>query len=232
MSNLIFLRKLLVTILLIAFCSFFTYSQSGFRTQTSQGLPDIVNAKQVSLNNAWFGSTFSYGLNNNVDFEENFLFNANVLYNISFDSTAWNFPVVGNVELPLSGQSFQDIEIGIYPWRVINTWSSGTVFVLHGGLSYEVNPTTEEGSVPQDFKILFGGEVSVPIGDNRLPLTVSVTPLFQTFNLDRGSNLGLEGTVILPIAPNLGIIGEVYTPFKSSGNIFGIGVLMNSSFSN
>lgn len=227
------MKRVLGFLFALLLCATVGLSQSGYRVQHAEGISN-VSSSQVSLNNAWFGSSFNYQLTGNQSFKDNFLFNANILYNIKFDSTAWNFPITGNLTLPLTGSKFQDIEVGINPWRVISTKGASTVWVLHGQVSYRVDPQTTASVSPQTFDVLGGVEVSIPVGDSDLPFTVSVTPGVAFNNLDRGTNLFLEGTFIFPIAPNLGLIGEyVWSNIDyADKSRFNAGVLVNGALSN
>ena len=78
------MKKILILFSLL-FSTVLVYSQSIFRTIHADGISP-VSVSQLPLSNAWYGSQFSYKLTGDADFNENFLFNANIIYNIDFDS--------------------------------------------------------------------------------------------------------------------------------------------------
>lgn len=209
--------------------------QSVYRTINAGGMQtkhisDDVNASQVSLNNAYFGSAFSYQISGDQNFEENFLFDASLLYNIEFEGTDWNFPIAGNFQLPAAGGNFEEFEVGVYPWSVISNPESSTVVVIHGGAAYLVDPEVDTEISPQTFRILAGGEVSLPLANNDLPVTLSVTPLYEINNLGVDNNFGIESTFIFPISPNLAVMGEWYRPIDSiKTSTINVGVLVNGA---
>jgi hypothetical protein len=228
-------RFLILFILIFSFGFLSAQRTSGFRVQTSEGLPtqSQVKTNAVSLNNGWIGASFTNRLTGDFDFNESFLFNANVLYDIKFDSlTSWHLPIAGDVTFPFDADSFNDISVGIYPWRIISTTSNGGVFVLHGGLSYEVRPAEESELSPQMFQVSAGVEFSTPLGTGDYPLTISVTPVYQNLNLDRGSNFGIQSVFIFPVGGNLGVIGNLDVPFSSERNTeFSAGIIVNGALS-
>ncbi|MCO6500061.1 MAG: hypothetical protein J5I47_06750 [Vicingus serpentipes] len=222
------MKKILI-LLIVLFTFSLTYSQSVFRKTHADGASP-VSVSQLPLSNVWYGSQFSYKLTGDDNFNENFLFNANVIYNINFDSGSWNLPIAGNVMLPTSGGSFEDIQIGLYPWKIISKPGANTVTVLHGGVAYSIDPENESGLSPQKIRLFAGIELSFPLGTNALPLSISLTPFYEGLNLSRDDLYGLEGTFVLPIAANLGVIGELKFPFvKDVDSSFSAGVIINGA---
>lgn len=227
------MRKLFLFVLLVFFAVGLS-GQSVFNTLTNlDGISlDEDLTQQVSLNNAYIGSTFSYELTNpnNVNFSDNFLFNANIVYNIMFDSSSWNLPLVGNFDLNGGQSTFDDFELGIFPFRVLSKSDNGTVFVFHSGFSYSIEPAQEQQLSPQVVKILLGLEVSLPLGTNSLPLTISLAPTYENFNLERDDLFGIDGTVIFPIAPGLAVLGDLTVPFDGTRETaFAAGVIVNGA---
>lgn len=221
--------KKVIALFIFIFTLSFAYSQSVFRTIHAEGISP-VSVSQLPLSSVWYGSQFSYKLTGDENFNENFLFNANVIYNIGFDSSAWNFPVAGNVMFPVAGGTFEDVQIGVYPWRIISKPGATNVIVAHGGVAYSIDPELEKGVSPQAFRIFAGAEFSFPLGTGALPFSISLTPYYENLNLERDNLFGLEGTFILPIASNLGVIGELKAPFmKDIGTSFSAGVVVNGA---
>ena len=222
------LRNLILAFVLLMVSATALSAQTGFRTMNANGLSD-VQVRRVSPNNAYFGFKFQNQLTGTDGaFDDNFLFNANVLYNVEFDSSAWNFPIIGNLSFPITEDSFEDIEIGIFPWRVLSQSENGNVLVLHGGFSYSISPAESEELSPQELLVLLGLELSIPMGQTNLPLSVSVAPVYRSRNLDRGNTFGIDGTVIFPIAPSLAVIGQLDVPFnRDFDTAFSAGVLVN-----
>jgi len=228
------LKSFFFTFLLTLLIAVIGFSQSPYRTIMSKGMvtQNEVTTSQVSLNNAWFGSSFSYDLAGDGNFEEDFLFTADILYNPKLNLDGVNFAIVGDAALLTGGdQTLDQLELGIFPWKIIHSNSeNGFTVVAHGGVSYRVSPVEGTETSPQAVRLLAGAELAFPLSDNNLPATLSVTPVFETYNMDMGNTFGLESTFLMPIAPNLGIIGEVYIPFKDQfQSIFNAGVVVNGA---
>ena len=213
---------------------------SAFRTLSATGVPtaEDVSINRVSRNNAWYGASFAYKVTGDNEFDDNFLFNTGGLYNIRFDSIAWNFPIVGDISIPTDGSGgINETEIGIYPWRIISKPDASIISVLHAGFAYRVSPEEKATISPQEFEVSIGMEFTLPIrlreGEAALPFTLSVVPTWSLRNLERDNRFGLDGTLIFPVAPNLGIIGDIQVPFqKGIGASFSTGVITNGAFSN
>lgn len=214
-------------------------ASSGFRVLSANGLADSedIQINRVSPNNVYFGSSFSYTITGDANFDENFLFNANLLYNLQFDGTDWNFPIFGNVSLPSDNTGLGESEIGVFPWKVVSNETSKFITVLHGGIAYKVIPEDEVNVSPQEFELSVGVEFTLPLrlssDGPSLPLTLSVVPTYSFLNLDAGNLFGLDSTFIFPISPNMGIIGDLQVPFRNGINpTFSAGVLTNGAVSN
>lgn len=227
------MKKLLIALTFVAMAAS-AMAQSGFRFESASGLP-AVGTSQVSFNNAWIGSAFSYQLTGEDTLSENFLFDINLLYDISFGR--WHFPIAGRLGTAVGSGDLSRVDVGIYPWTVLSQSAVGGVLVLHGGIAYTTLPASvlEPGKIPSAIRALVGIEYSHPLGRNNLPLTLSVTPTFRSEELLFGiENLfGLEVTGIIPIAANLGILARVETPFDSAlKTSVNAGVIVNGAIGN
>jgi len=209
--------------------------QSVFRTINSGGLKKSSDTQtsQISLSNAWFGSSFSYQVSGDNNFEESFIFDANIIYNLELPNSDWNIPISTNFQLPTLGGDYAELELGLYPWKVISNPQSSTIIVAHGGVAYFVNPNESTDTSPQSLRILAGAEVTLPVMKSNLPITLSVTPLYEFRNLNIDNNFGIESTFIFPISPSLGVIGEYYQPIASNINsTFNLGIIINGAIGN
>lgn len=219
--------KYLFTLMFMAFLGLAT-SQTAFDVVSSRGHNEVTTA-QASLANPWIGAKLSYNLNDENPVDDNFIFSARVLY-IPVSGDNYAFPIVSNGSLGstdfLSSES--GFNFGVYPYYLLSNATNLTV-ILHGGVGYKVLPEAETAEdVPQQIRALAGLEF-VYNRTNNSPITLSVTPVFISSNVE--DNIGmLEVTGVLPIASGLGLLGEYQLPFGDNlfDSQFRFGVILNT----
>lgn len=190
----------------------------------AQGPASLINvaspltqarSQQISLANAYFGSKLQNVVTGD-NLSDNFLFEADIVYQIPIQGK-WHLPIVTTTGIPISENGLSKIEAGLYPWTFISD-----KLVFHGGASIGLDLVGSE--TPQNFKLLAGLEGILNTGTT--PLTLSVTPVVNFLNLDRGTHFSLEATAIAPLTQGLGVIIEYQVPFKSElTNSLSIGVI-------
>ena len=203
--------------------SSYVFGQSGFYTTHANGSGE-VSFKQTSMNNAWLGSTFSYQLQGDSDLSDAFLFNASVLYNLKFSENI-NLPIVGNLGLPLSDSPGQ-VNVGLYPWGFLHDSKQSSI-LWHGGVRYGLLPNQNSETSPQDLRVFAGVEFAFRVGQDGLPLTVSIAPTYDLRNMGRENLAGVQTTFIVPIAKGIGLMGQHY--LAKEATTFNAGVIMNTA---
>lgn len=225
---------IVISLLLLGFI--ITASGQGSYWTTSTGgktNPSSVSANQISTGNTWFGAGASYALAGEEGFKDNFLFNTQILYNISLDSSRINLPIGGKLSFPVNGGNVQDISIGIYPYKIVYLHNKGLTVVAHGGLEYNVDPRLDSEDTnltsSQRVRVFLGSDISIPTPKFKLPIVLSVTPILSLTNSDNAKVFGaLETALIYPISNSLGVFTEHTMNFCSDEkSTYVIGVINN-----
>jgi|GEM_PF-2941156 len=211
----------------------FATAQTPFQTVNSR--KSGLQASQASANNPWIGAKLSYSFDDNQDLSDNFLLNGRLLYSLSDPEAKWQFPIISNVSLSLTGDnsildiadlltSEKGITAGLYPYTVLKSTGS-TTWVLHGAGVYRILPKADSSF--QQVRILAGVEVAHALKEGGIPATVSLTPVYH-FNNQSDNFLSLELTGVLPVAEGMGLLLEYVRPFNSNASpVFRAGIILH-----
>lgn len=204
-------------------------AQSAFAIQNSH--KDGFSTQQISLANPWLGAKLSYNLNEDRPLDDNFLFNAKVLYT-PVSGERYAFPIVANAGIG-SGDIFNPdagVNVGIYPYYILNNAQNFKV-VLHGGLGYKVitDSVAVDQEAPQQIRLMGGLEFAFYSKTGGSPTTFSVTPAYLFNTLEDMDNVGvLEMDFVLPIANGLGLMASGQVPLnKQFDGTLRFGVIVN-----
>jgi len=184
-----------------------------------------VSTSQTSVGNAWAGSTLSYALNGDQDFDDSFLFNTRIMYELPSAGKV-RIPVLGSIAIPITEIDFENIEIGVYPYAIVSQKNTMTI-VAHGGIRYRVRPDDSASESLQSISILAGLEFAYKPKMDQLPYTFSLTPFYDLNNLSLENDFRLEATLIVPISVGIGLLAE--WDINKNG-ILRMGIITNSLF--
>lgn len=164
-------------------------------------------------------------------------YGANLLYQFSDDTTlqdhmllspSFMLPLarVGNVDIAiltdidLSAIEFiEDFHIGLYPYSVVSEGNNSKV-IANGGIQFN-----SDGKLENKRFTMYAGFEYALYSRAGLPLSLSAAPFFTFF--DEENIIGLDATLILPLASGLAFMTNIKKEFDDTPMLFNMGFIAN-----
>lgn len=237
LKKIIIMKKIFNLILILFLSISFVTGQTAFSSlSTASNRGDEIQAFEASAANAWIGAKLSYTFDEDVDFKDNFLFNARFVYTIKTKWDKLHLPVVSNVSFNLgeggSGGNFiysgQGISLGLHPYYILSQGSS--IIIPYGSITYRMNPIGDNlDNSSQQLRVLGGVELAF-YGNNDKPFTFALAPALNFNNNGFGTILTLPITSVLPVANGTGLLIDFEPALTKSTawkSVFKVGVIVH-----